>query len=63
MLERARQCAPRLPLSVEIEKPRPDIETLLPEADDVLFSRAYARLAGRKRGQQGFADLGRGVES
>lgn len=46
MLERARQLAPRLQVSVEIEKPRPDIETLLPEADHVLFSRAYARTRG-----------------
>lgn len=46
MLVRARECAPRLPISVEIEKPRPEIETLLPRADLLLFSRAYALARG-----------------
>lgn len=46
MLALARERAPRLPVSVEIEKPRPDIESLLPWADLLLFSRAYAQAHG-----------------
>lgn len=46
MLRHARRSAPRLPISVEIEKPRPDIEALLPWADLLLFSRAYAQACG-----------------
>ncbi|MCP5141279.1 MAG: ketohexokinase [Gammaproteobacteria bacterium] len=33
----------RVPISVEIEKPRPDIENLFPLANLLLFSRQYAR--------------------
>lgn len=46
MLETARRARAELPLSLEVEKPRPGIETLLPLADLVLFSRAYARATG-----------------
>jgi len=41
MLDHARQRRPELPISVEIEKPRPDIETLCADADLLLYSRAY----------------------
>lgn len=46
MLQRAAELHPRLPRSVEIEKPRPDIETLLPLANLLLFSRHYAQACG-----------------
>jgi ketohexokinase len=46
MLERARQRRPELPVSLEVEKPRPGIEALFGLADLVLFSRAYARARG-----------------
>lgn len=46
MLQRARQVAPNTPRSVEIEKPRPDIERLFALADVLLFSRHYATAQG-----------------
>jgi ketohexokinase len=42
MLQRARELVPGVPRSVEIEKPRPDIERLYPFADVLLFSRHFA---------------------
>ncbi len=45
-LQNARKLYPRLPVSVEIEKPRNEIESLLPLADYVLFSKAYAQAKG-----------------
>ncbi|HKK04364.1 MAG TPA: PfkB family carbohydrate kinase [Gammaproteobacteria bacterium] len=47
MLETARRARPSLPLSLEVEKARPGIESLLPLADVLMFSRAYARTVGR----------------
>ncbi len=46
MLERARALCPNIPRSVEVEKPRPDIESLFEAADVLLFSRHYARENG-----------------
>ncbi len=46
MLERARAEHPGIPRSVEIEKPREGIDALLPFADVVLLSRAFARARG-----------------
>lgn len=46
MLQHARDQVPQLPISVEIEKPRPDIESLLSWADLLLCSRAYAQARG-----------------
>ena len=46
MLERARQLAPAAPRSVEIEKPRPQIERLFADADVLLFSRHFAAARG-----------------
>lgn len=46
MLERARRQRPDLPVSLEIEKPRPGIEDLFGLADLLLFSRAYAAAKG-----------------
>ena len=46
MLQSARARQPGLPISVEIEKPREGIETLLPLADVILFSRQYALQRG-----------------
>ena len=55
MLELARERKPRLPISVEIEKPRPEIEALLPWADLLLFSRAYAQAHGHHDARELFA--------
>ena len=41
-----RRLRPDMPLSVEIEKPRAGIETLLTDADLLLFSRFFARAKG-----------------
>lgn len=46
MLERARALATGIPRSVEIEKSRPEVESLFRLADVILFSRQYAREAG-----------------
>jgi len=43
MLARVRRSRIDQPISLEIEKPRPVIETLFPEFDVLVFSRAYAR--------------------
>jgi ketohexokinase len=45
MLRHARQLAPQLPVSVEIEKPRENIEALCSAADLLLYSRIYAQQA------------------
>ncbi|MGD9000765.1 MAG: PfkB family carbohydrate kinase [Granulosicoccaceae bacterium] len=46
MLQRVRERYPALRISLEIEKPRDAIESLLPYVDHVLFSRAWARAKG-----------------
>ncbi|MCU0935454.1 MAG: PfkB family carbohydrate kinase [Gammaproteobacteria bacterium] len=46
MMARVRAEAPATPVSLEVEKPRPDIESLFPLADVVLFSRHFARATG-----------------
>ncbi len=46
MLEHAAAVRPEVPRSLEIEKVRPGIETLLLHADLLLFSRGYARDRG-----------------
>lgn len=46
MLAHARRLHPVLPRSVEIEKPRPDIEALFADADILIFSRGYAAHLG-----------------
>lgn len=46
MLSLAKQQRPKLPRSVEIEKPRPGIERLFADASVLLFSQVYARHAG-----------------
>jgi ketohexokinase len=51
MLQRVKKLHPELPCSLEIEKPRPDIEQLLPYPDLLLFSRVYARSSGFQRAE------------
>ena len=51
MITAARQAYPALPISVEIEKPRPAIETLWREVDVLLFARHYARATGHESAQ------------
>lgn len=46
MMKLARKRAPQVRLSLEIEKPRPDIEKLLPWPDLLLFSKSYAHVQG-----------------
>lgn len=46
MLRHARHTRHRATISVEIEKPRPGIEALVPLADVVIFARAYASCLG-----------------
>ncbi len=46
MMQRAREQAPRLSLSLEVEKHRPGMERLMPLADLLLFSRDYALQQG-----------------
>ncbi len=48
MLEHVRLTHPGTPVSVEVEKPRPGIESLFPLADLLLFSRQYAQGLGVK---------------
>lgn len=66
MLARARRDRPELPRSVEIEKPRSDIESLYADAGVLLFSRAFVRARGMDdpvqflqgvRAEAGHADL------
>jgi len=52
MLHLAQQQQPHIPVSIEIEKPRPDIETLFKLGDLLLFSRAYARDSGYTDGAE-----------
>ena len=42
MLDHVKQHVPELPISVELEKPRPEIEALCVGADLLLYSRGYA---------------------
>jgi len=46
MLRRAKTVCPEIPISVEIEKPRPDIESLYADTDLLIFSRAFAEAKG-----------------
>jgi ketohexokinase len=46
MLEYAKANAPSAKISLEVEKPRPDIESLFPYPDIILFSQAYAQHCG-----------------
>ena len=49
MLDHARARRPDLTLSLEVEKPRPDIETLFSCADLLFFSREYALSQGTEQ--------------
>lgn len=51
MLLRLKAERPRLRCSLEIEKPRPGIEALIPHADLLLFSKGYARAQGFNEGE------------
>ncbi|MDT8383493.1 MAG: PfkB family carbohydrate kinase [Gammaproteobacteria bacterium] len=55
MLDHARQQRPTLPISVEFEKPRPEIESLCAGADLLLYSRGYVQ---KSRVQQGRTQQG-----
>jgi ketohexokinase len=52
MLRLVRQQYPQLPVSIEIEKPRPDIECLFELADLLLFSRVFAQNRGYQEGAE-----------
>ena len=51
MIHLARQQQPQLPVSIEIEKQRPDIEALFELGDLLLFSRSYAQDCGYLNGE------------
>lgn len=57
MIERAKEIAPDVPRSVEIEKPRPDIEKLFACTDVILFSRHYALARGYEDPQRFLSDI------
>lgn len=59
MLERVKKLHPDIPCSLEIEKPRPGIEQLLPYPDLLLFSRVYARTNGFQRAEGLFERIGK----
>ncbi|MBK5943242.1 MAG: PfkB family carbohydrate kinase [Halorhodospira halophila] len=46
MIRDARARAPQLPISVELEKPRPEIHALAAAADVAIYARAYAQATG-----------------
>ncbi len=50
MQARVKQRSPGLRSSLEVEKPRPDIQTLFAGSEVILFSRAYARACGHEDG-------------
>lgn len=52
MMRRCRDYYPDIPLSLEVEKPREEMETLFPLADVLLFSRAYTQGLGYKRAEE-----------
>ncbi len=58
MLERVKRERPTLPVSVEVEKPRPGIERLFHFADLLLFSRDYARAHGYRDASTFLAAVG-----
>jgi len=57
MLQRAAQTVPAVARSVEIEKPRADIEQLFALADVLLFSRHFAQARGYHDPQRFLADI------
>ncbi len=57
MMSWIRQQRPELPISLEIEKPRYQIESLLLLADVILFSRAYAHHCGFRSGPDFLAGM------
>ena len=62
MLQTARRHQPDLRISLEIEKPRAQIERLFPFADVLIFSRAYAHTVGYAGAEALFAAVrARGV--
>ena len=48
MLKHLRETYPRLPCSLEIEKNRPDIDSLMPYASILMFSKQYALAQGHR---------------
>lgn len=49
MMERLKTHQPTIPCSLEVEKPRPGIETLFTQADVLLFSQDYAHHQGYEK--------------
>jgi ketohexokinase len=58
MLRHARRAAPSATLSLEIEKPRMDIERLIPLVDVVIIGKAYASSRGYGDASELFAAIG-----
>lgn len=57
MLEYCRKTVPNIPISLEIEKPRDNIETLFGAADWLFFSKDYAETTGHQSAESLFATL------
>ncbi len=57
MLAHLKQQAPTLPCSIEIEKDRPGIHTLLPFADYLFFSKNYALSQGHQQASTLLTDI------
>ena len=57
MLQHVRALYPELPISLEVEKPRPGIESLFEYATVLLFSRVYARHHGYEVGAEFLQDM------
>ena len=57
MLARVRTACPTAQISVELEKPRPDLELLFDGPDGLLISRAYAQALGFQQPQAFLHDL------
>ena len=63
MIRYLRQHYPQLPCSVEIEKPRPDIETLITEVPLVMFSKQYAQANGYTQASKLLESLPNGLQA
>lgn len=57
ILEHCRQKAPNVPISLEIEKPRDNIESVFELADWLFFSRHYVQAKGLHSASEMFAEL------
>jgi len=62
MLDYCAKTQPHVPISLEIEKKRPDIENLFPYADVLLFSKQYAQSIGAKTAELFLQQLPKSIQ-